>query len=109
MPVVKSRAWLSGMVTQLLEPLKERALPNRPAVVQVALAIVPFKFLPEESVARVPTPSSKPQEPTSPATTVKCDRVKETPADVRALPAASRARAVTVCGPLLAPTLFQAI
>ena len=45
------------MVTSALVPLKTRASPYLPAVVQVAFAIVPLLPLPEESWTVVPVPS----------------------------------------------------
>jgi hypothetical protein len=46
-------------VTRLLEPLKESALPKRPAVTQVAPTMVPLTLSPDTSRAVVPLPSSK--------------------------------------------------
>src|SRR5205809_7593595 len=45
-------------VTQLLEPLKDRALPYRPGA-QVAAMIVPLFPVPDASAAVEPVPSSK--------------------------------------------------
>src|SRR6476620_4093856 len=65
-PELSCRDLLFGIVTRLLVPLKESALPYFPAVVQVALAIVPVLPLPDVSVTVVPEPSSKPYAATSP-------------------------------------------
>ena len=48
----------SGIVDPALVPLKTSALPNLPAVVQVALATVPLLPFPDESATVVPEPSS---------------------------------------------------
>ena len=45
------------MVTRALVPLKTKASPYLPEVVQVALVIVPLLPLPEESLTVVPVPS----------------------------------------------------
>src|SRR5262249_31329731 len=66
MPVVRSREAESGMLTRALVPLKLRALPNLPAVDQVALLNVPLLFIPERSVTVVPCPSLKPSASTRP-------------------------------------------
>src|SRR2546423_1177145 len=54
MPVVRSRLFASGTVTQLLVPLKLSAPPNLPAAVCVAPVIAPALPWPEESAAGVP-------------------------------------------------------
>src|SRR4051812_30005905 len=59
MAPVRCRDAESATVTQLLVPLKDRALPNLPAVLQVAAVIVPVFPLPEASATVVPVPSSK--------------------------------------------------
>src|SRR6476620_7083995 len=64
MPVVRSRLFASGTVTQLLVPLKLSAPPNLPAALCVAPVIVPVLLWPEASAAVVPVVSSKPQAPT---------------------------------------------
>src|SRR2546423_12585955 len=64
MPVVRSRLFASGTVTQLLVPLKLSAPPNLPAAVCVAPVIAPALPWPEESAAVVPVVSSKPHAPT---------------------------------------------
>src|SRR5271166_6326893 len=57
MPVVRWSEVASGMVRSAFVPLKTRASPYLPEVVQVALAIVPLLPLPEVSVTVVPVPS----------------------------------------------------
>ena len=47
----------SGTVTRALVPLNTSALPNLPALVQVAPLIVPLLLLPEVSATVVPLPS----------------------------------------------------
>ena len=47
------------MLTMLLVPLNDSALPYLPEVVQVALESVPVLLLPEASLVVVPVPSSK--------------------------------------------------
>src|SRR5204862_4941674 len=58
MPAVSRSDAASGMVTTAFEPLKSRALPNFPAVVQVAFAIVPVLAWPDTSATVAPAPSS---------------------------------------------------
>src|SRR5262245_29705874 len=106
MPVVRSSELLSATVTQLLVPLKDRAPPNLPADVHVALERVPLLLLPELSAAAVPVPSLKPRASTRPFGAA-LDTVTVTPPEVDWLPAASRARAVIVCAPLVAPVVFH--
>ena len=60
MPELSCSELLPGIVTRLLVPLNESALPNLPAVVQVAPEIVPLLPFPEASVTVVPVPSSNP-------------------------------------------------
>src|SRR6266536_1558726 len=57
MPVVRSKLAESFTVTQLLAPLKDKALPKRPDVLHVAPVIVPVLLLPDRSVTAVPLPS----------------------------------------------------
>src|SRR5437016_5178162 len=57
MPEVRSREGLSPIVTQLLVPLNESALPAWPAA-HVAFAIVPLFPLPDASATMEPVPSS---------------------------------------------------
>src|SRR5690348_16168904 len=66
MPVVRLRTALCATVTQLLEPLNVRALPNFPALFQVAPVIDPALPFPDESATAVPLPSSKLYEATGP-------------------------------------------
>src|SRR5258706_1027000 len=47
-----------GTVTSALDPLNTSAPPSRPAVVHVALLVVPLLPLPDASLADVPLPSS---------------------------------------------------
>ena len=58
-PFVRSRRAVSLTVTRLLVPLKVRALPNRPWVVQLAPVMAPVCPFPEASVTLVPPPSLK--------------------------------------------------
>jgi len=59
-PLVRSKEFESFTVTQLLlPPLKLRALPNLPWLVQDAPVIVPVLPCPDASVTIVPLPSSK--------------------------------------------------
>src|SRR5712691_4785317 len=58
-PVVRDREALSRTVTHALLPLNNKAPPYRPAVVHVALRIVPLLPLPEASTTVVPAPSPK--------------------------------------------------
>ena len=55
MPLVRSSVALSATVTQLLEPLKLRAPPYLPEVLQVVFVSVPVLFLPDESGTVVPS------------------------------------------------------
>src|SRR4051812_32739576 len=64
--VVSRRAGESRMVTRELVPLNTRAWPNLPAVVHVALAIVPVPPFPDASETVVPVPSSNEYAATSP-------------------------------------------
>jgi hypothetical protein len=66
MPVVTSRVAESGIVTQVFDPLNERALLNFPVVTQVPFETVPWFPLPDWSPADVPLASSKAQAPTRP-------------------------------------------
>src|SRR5688500_16133502 len=60
-PLVRSRELASATVTQSSTPSKDRARPNRPAVVQVAPERTPLLPKPELSEAVAPAPSSKPR------------------------------------------------
>lgn len=66
--VVRSKEAESLTVTKLLVPLKERALPNRPDVLQVAPEIAPLFPRPERSATVVPVPSLKLYAATRPGT-----------------------------------------
>src|SRR5919201_3362826 len=57
MPPVRRNDGASLTVTRALVPLNTSALPNFPAVVQVAPVIVPVLLLPDESATVVPEPS----------------------------------------------------
>jgi hypothetical protein len=59
MPVVRSSPFASATVTRSFTPSNDSALPNFPAVVQVAPEIVPVRPLPDKSVAEVPLPLLK--------------------------------------------------
>ena len=59
-PLVMSSEFESFTFTRALVPLKKRALPNLPAVDQVAFESVPVLALPDRSAVVVPLPSSKP-------------------------------------------------
>ena len=63
---VRRREAASATLTMLLVPLNDSALPNLPAVVQVALESVPVLLLPDASTVEVPVPSSKLYEATRP-------------------------------------------
>src|SRR5262245_11716278 len=65
-PLVRSSEAESGTLTIALVPLKERAPPYLPLVLQVALAIVPLLLLPDRSGRLGPEPWSKEYEATSP-------------------------------------------
>src|SRR3954466_12569879 len=67
MPVVRSKVAESAIVTHALVPLNDSALPNLPAVLQVALLIVPGLPLPDESLTVVPVPSLTPWAAANPA------------------------------------------
>jgi hypothetical protein len=105
--VVRSSAAASATVTQSLTPSNDRALPNRPAVVQTAPATVPACPPPEASPAVVPVPSLKPYAATGPVDAPWLLTVTVTAVEVVRLPAASRARAVSVWAPLAAVVVFQ--
>src|SRR5438093_11727549 len=66
MPVVRCKDALSLIVTKAFVPLKTSALPYFPAVVHVALPIVPVLPLPDASVTVVPAPSLNEYAATSP-------------------------------------------
>src|SRR5437667_9268619 len=99
MPVVRSSVFESGTVTHEFVPLKDSALLNLPPVTQVVLETVPVLPLPDWSAVVVLVPSSKAQPPTRPADAVFCT-VTDTVGAPAVLLAASRATAVSVCGPL---------
>src|SRR5258706_5213136 len=107
MPVVSRREVEFGIVTCAPVPLNTSALPNLPAVVQLAPPIVPVLPLPERSVTAVPAPSLKPYAATRPLACVLAT-VTVTLVAVVAFPPASRARAESVCDPLPAEAVFQA-
>ena len=65
-PLVRSREFESFTLTRALVPLKKRALPNLPAVDQVAFESVPVLPLPDRSAVVVPLPSSNPYAATRP-------------------------------------------
>ncbi len=58
-PVVRLRSAVLPTVTRSLTPLKLRAFPKRPWVVQAAPEMAPVCPLPEASAALVPAPSLK--------------------------------------------------
>src|SRR3989442_652235 len=61
-PLVRRSEGASLIVTRPLVPLKTKALPNLPWVVQVTpLPSVPVLLLPETSATVVPAPSATPQ------------------------------------------------
>ena len=60
MPELRSRELLSGIVTMLLVPSKERALPYLPLGLHPVPVAVPEFPLPERSVTETPLPSLKP-------------------------------------------------
>jgi hypothetical protein len=64
--LVRSSEFESGTFTRADVPLKNNALPNLPAVDQVAFDRVPVLLLPERSAVVVPVPSSKPYAAASP-------------------------------------------
>src|SRR4051812_31525515 len=104
--VLRSSEVASGMFTRALEPSKSNAPPKRPSV-HWAPDSVPLLAFPELSTAVVPVPSSKPQAPTRPVgSTAGLVTVTATGAVVGRLPAASRAIAVIVWGPL-SPNVLQ--
>src|SRR5262249_29245750 len=88
-------------VTLSLTPSRFTPFPNFPAVQAVPLVSVPLLELPEISAVVVPLPSLRPSAITRPEATPPVT-VTETGALVVWLPAASRARAESVCEPLVA-------
>src|SRR6267142_1489422 len=95
-PLVRSSDAASATVTHALVPLNDSALPYLPAVVHVALEIVPVLFCPDASLVCTPLPSLNPNAATSPFGF--CD-VFETVTSTLAgavLPVVSRATAVSV-------------
>ena len=105
-PVVSCNDAEFGTVTYVFVPLNTRAFPNRPAVVHAAPTIVPVRKFPDESPTVGPEPSLKEYAATRPGTAVLA-RVTTTPADTILFPAASRARAVSVCCPFATPAVFH--
>src|SRR5687768_1633477 len=99
MPPVRSSELASATVTQLLEPLNDRALPNLPAADHEVFARTPLFPRPDVSAVVLPAPSSKPYAPTSPVGAVLLT-VTGTGLAVVVLPAASRATAVSEWLPL---------
>src|SRR4051812_7097665 len=108
MPVVRSRSLASGMLTNALEPLKLSARPFLPVVVRVAAAIAPVCPWPDTPVTVEPLGSSKLYAATGVgAGGALLSTVEVTGADVVLLPAASRATAVSACGPAAAAVVSQ--
>ena len=89
-------------MTQSLMPSKVSARPKRPDVVRVAPEIVP-SWSRTASVTVEPLVSSNPKAATRPSLST----VTTTFAEVRVLPAASRATALSVCWPSVSPVVFQ--
>src|SRR2546421_246404 len=93
MAAARCSAAASGMLTRALLPLNDSAAPNRPAAVQVALAIEPLLPNPDMSPTAVPAASLNPNARTKPPGDA-LDTVTVTALEVVALPPVSRARAV---------------
>src|SRR5690349_9683101 len=92
MAVVRCSDAASGMSTRALLPLKDRALPNLPAVLQVAPPTsVPVLPLPDRSATVVPVPSLKPYAATRPGVVAGVVALATLEYGLR-LPAASVAR-----------------
>jgi hypothetical protein len=66
-PVVRSRDAESFTVTRAFVPLNSNALPNFPALVQVAVPTEPAFPFPDASATVAPPPSSNPYAATRPA------------------------------------------
>ena len=108
---VRSSELASGTETRSLTPSNVIAPPNLAvAVVRTAPpAIVPVLPRPEASVAVVPVASSKPYAATgAPGAGPVFETVTLTVVAVFVLPAASRATALSVCGPFVAVAVFHA-
>src|SRR3954469_7639375 len=104
--VLRSRLLASGIVTQLLLPLKLSAPPYLPVVHVVPLSVPPLPE-PEASATVPPDPSLKPYAATRPLGGGWALTVTVTAVEVCVLPAASRATAVIWCWPAVAKELFQ--
>jgi hypothetical protein len=90
-------------------PLNTSAPPKRPDVVRVTpVPSVPVLFDADASAVVVPLVSLNPYAATSP---VGCafDTVTDTSVDKAIFPAASRARAVSVCDPFDAPVVVHVV
>src|SRR4051794_32251940 len=104
-PELRRSVESSGTVTMPVAPSSVSAWPKRPLAVRAAPpTIVPLRW-PSASTAVVPDASSKPYAATRP---VLCTSTA-TDADVLALPDASRATAVRVCGPSVALFVSQLV
>src|SRR6185503_17080457 len=108
MPFVSPSEAEFATVTRALVPLNISELPDLPDVLQVAPLIVPLLLLPEISLTVVPAPSLKAYAATRPPVTCVLATVTVTLVVVVVFPAASRARAESVCAPLPADVVFQA-
>ena len=89
-PVVSCNDAELGMLTRAFVPLNTSALPNRPAVVQVAPLSVPVLLLPDESATVVPEPWLKEYAATRPGACALADEIQ------RRIVAVRHARKVTV-------------
>src|SRR5437773_11883661 len=106
-PVVRSSDAASATVTHALMPLNDSALPYLPAVVHVALEIVPVLPCPDASFVCTPLPSLNPNDATSPLGFCDVfDTVTSTLACAR-LPVVSRATAVSACVSFDAVVVFH--
>jgi hypothetical protein len=87
------------------------AVPCLPTLQVAPPLSVPVSPWPEASAAVVPAPSSKAYAAARPPDPppVLLATVTDTAADVAELPAASRARALRLCEPLVVPVVSQAI
>src|SRR5262249_18496592 len=106
MPLVSRSRALSATVTQAFEPLNDRAFPYFPAAAHAVFERVPVSEFPDTSAVLVPAPSSNPQAPTSPVELLTVTLVGD---EVVVFPAASRARAVKVCAPLVVDVVAHEI
>src|SRR2546425_1151441 len=109
MPVVRCSDAVSAIVTHALEPLNDNADPNFPLAVHVAFVSVPVLPCPDASRVCTPDASLKPSAATSPG---GADDVFETVTPIATggrFPAASRAAAPIVCGPLDVVAVFHVI